>query len=263
MKKWWIAAVLAAVCCVSGCGSKGGNSEESTPNGGVESTPDVGEELGLTRISTPYSAEDLSALTFTDIANSLTVDMTGNSHLKGLMTDMKYYLPEDGAPTDVADARYTLSLSGMEIKIGFGGDNGNVCFVFADGSTQLSVVAQDEFSYLDTLLSSGVVTIDGYTPAYNIRVYDTEDVGGAVKDKATFLESLQGVRFVKLNNLSHYGLGQKTHTVKLGKDEMSVYSKYVVYKGELYAIYQGNFEFLKNVEFSDSTELPWVHEAVV
>ena len=259
MKKWWIAAVLAVVCCVSGCGSKGGNSVESTPNGGVESTPDVGEELGLTRISTPYSAEDLSALTFTDIANSLTVDISGNSHLKGLLTEMKYYLPGDGAITDVTDARYTLSLSGMELKIGFGGDNSNVCFVFADGSTQMSVVAQDEFSYLDTLLSSGVVTIDGYTPAYNIRVYDAEDVGGAVKDKAAFLDSLQGLRFVGLSSVEHYSLGQKTHTVKLGKDEMSVYSKYVVYKGELYAIYQGDFGFLKNVELESSSGwLPWL-----
>ena len=250
MKKWLMTAILVAVCCVSGCGAKGGNSGESTP--------DVGEMMGYTKISTPYTTGDFGGLSFTDAEKSITIDMTTNHYLKDLLAGMNYYLPQDGAPTDVADTKYVLSMQGVDLKIGFGGDNSNVCFVFADGSTQLSVVVQDEFSYLDTLLAGEIMSIDGYTPAHNIRVHNAENVGGAVKDKEAFLENLQGVQLVGLNNLLHYELGQKTYTVKLGKDEMIVYSRYIVYKGELYVIYQGDFGFLKNVEFSDSTELPFV-----
>ncbi len=250
MKKWLIAAILTAVCCVSGCGSKGGNSGESTP--------DTDEMLGYTKISTPYTVEDLGNLSFTDTGKSLTLDMTDNHCLKDLLAEIGYYVPKDEVSADTAEAKYVISMQGVDVNVGFDGENGNVCFVFADGSTQWAVVAQDDFSYLDTLIAGGVISIDGYTPAHNIRVHNADNVGGAVKDKAAFLESLQGLRFVKLNNLSHYDLGAKTHTVKLGKDEMSVYAKYVVYKGELHVIYQGDFSFLNNVEFSDSTELPFV-----
>ena len=251
MKKWLIAAILTAVCCVSGCGSKGGNSEDSTP--------DVGEMMGYTKIVTPYMVGDFAVLSFTDTEKSLTIDMTGNRYLKGLLADVNYYLPKDEVSVDTAEAKYVISMQGVDVNVGFDGENSNVCFSFADGSTQWSVVLQDEFSYLDTVIASEIVSIDGYTPAHNIRVHNADNVGGAVKDKAAFLESLQGLRFVKLNNLSHYDLGEKTHTVKLGDDEMSIYSKYVVYKGELYFTYQGDFAFLKNVELESSSGwLPWL-----
>jgi len=101
--------------------------------------------------------------------------------------------------------------------------------------------------------------VDGYTAAHNIEVLNAENKGGAVKDKEDFLNKLQNVRLIKLNDKAHYQTGAVKYTLQMGNDEIVVYENHVMWKGQLYTIYQGSFDFLADVEYSSSSGwLPWL-----
>ena len=89
-----------------------------------------------------------------------------------------------------------------------------------------------------------------------IKVFNSKNEGGEVVVKEEFLESLQGLRFVKLNNKAHYETGALKYTVTLGEDKLSVYEEFVVVKDELYIVSKGSFGFLKDVEVL--LEWPWL-----
>ena len=103
---------------------------------------------------------------------------------------------------------------------------------------------------------SNEVAFDGYTEEQTIKVFDAQNKGGEVAQKKEFLEKLQGLRFIKLNDKANYETGDLRYTIILGADKLSVYADFVVLNNDLYLISQGNFEFLKDVEVS--VELPWL-----
>lgn len=242
MKKSFIAVFTVALCfligCLAGCAPKGSTDES-------------------TKLSAPYAAEDMETVLFTDAEKALTLDVSDNQHLKSLLLATEYYEYEP-SQNDSKDAKYILSLHDREIRIYVGGV---VRFIFTDAERQekTAVVLNNEFAYLDTIAEGGAVAFNGYTATQNIKVYDAENVGGEITEKDVFLESLQGLRFVRLNNKAHYQTGAATYTLQIGNDEIAVYHKFVTLNGDLYIIHQGNFEFLKDLKFSSSSDwLPWL-----
>ena len=76
--------------------------------------------------------------------------------------------------------------------------------------------------------------------------------------KEEFLNTLKTLQFVRLDNQDEQ-MGAVTYTLRLGNDELVVYANHILWKGELYSIYQGDFDFLADVEYSSSSEwLPWI-----
>jgi hypothetical protein len=267
MKKILIAFTIATLCCLASCAggenSTGALSSEnsqqvSTPNGEV-SVPNDSEEIeipeGYTKMTAPYTAEDLQTVLFTDVEKVLTVEMSDNTRLQSLLLGAEYYTQAE--PNGEFTAKYILALQGVELQIG---TNGEVCFLSADETEQKAVVLNEEFAYLDTLIDGNALSFDGYTATQNIQVYNDKNAEGTISNKAEFLQSLQSVRFVKLNNKADYQTGTKNYTVKIDNDEIGVYAKYVTLNGELYAIYEGSFGFLQDIQFSkiESGELPWL-----
>lgn len=277
MKKFFIVMLLSALCCFVACEAKQpsdgaqssqGTQESQNSQGSQDSQGSQGSQGGQgsqdsTIITTPYTAENLAVVFFTDTEKGLMVDVSENTHLQALLLGMEYHTPQGDATPDVEETKHVLFLQGTEEEVALQiGEEGAVCFVFEDGSKQRATVLKNEFSYLDTLIDGDVAAFEGYTTSHNIRVYNTNNEGGVVKDKAAFLQKLQDVRIIKLTNQAHYQLGEKTYTVHLGRDQLLVYQKYVIYKEELYIIHQGGFGFLQEIEFTSSTDssgwLPWV-----
>ncbi len=274
MKKFFIMMLLSALCCFAGCeakqpsddGQDSYSSQESQNSQGGQDSQGSQEGQGSqdsTIITTPYTAETLGSVFFTDTEKGLTVDVSENTYLQTLLLGVEYHTPQGDATPDIEEVKHMLSLQGAEEEVTLQiGVEGAVCFVFEDGSKQRATVLNNEFSYLDTLIDGGITAFEGYTTSHNLQVHDAVNEGGTVKDKAAFLQHLQGVRIIKLTNQAHYRLGEKTYTVHLGRDELLVYQKHVIYKEELYVIHQGDFDFLKDLEFTSSTDssgwLPWV-----
>ena len=104
--------------------------------------------------------------------------------------------------------------------------------------------------------SSNEVAFDGYTEEQMIELFDAEKKGGEVANKKEFLEKLQGLRFIKLNDKENYEMGDLKYTITIGADKLYVYADFVVLNNDLYRVSQGNFEFLKEVKVL--VKLPWV-----
>lgn len=260
MKKLLIAFLLVALCSFTGCAGGENSTENSVPESSQEvSTPNSSEKneipTGFTKIVTPYTAEQAETVLFTDVEKALTVDVSENAHLQTLLLGVEYYTQAE--QSGEFTPKYVLTVQDLEIEIGA---NGEVCFLFADKTKQKAVVLNDAFAYLDTLIDGNVVSFAGYTDAQTVQVYNDKNAEGTISNKAEFLQSLQGVRFVKLNNKADYQTGAKNYTIKIGSDEIAVYAKYVTLNGELYAIYEGSFGFLQDIQFNkiESGELPWL-----
>lgn len=251
MKKKFIAVCIAALCCLAGCqGGGGGESSSSSPE----------RPSDLVKISTPYTAENLQTILFTDKAKDLTVNVSDNQHLKDLLLSVEYYqVPQYSQESGLDNVEYTLTFVNGGIKIG---ENGYVGFVAGDATSE-ALVVRDEFAYLANIIGGEVTSIEGYTATQNIEVLNANNAEGELSDKAAFLQSLSALRFVKLNNKDHYAIGNKGYVIKIDNDEISVYEKYVVVGEDLYLLYQGDFEFLKGITFDSSTNssggwLPWI-----
>lgn len=260
MRKILIAVLLAALCCLASCSwGENSNSTLAPDNSQEDSTPNNSEEIeipeGFTKITTPYTEANVQTILFTDTEKVLTVDVSGNARLQSLLLGVEYYTQAE--QSGEINAKYVLTLQGVELQIGA---NGEVCFLFEDETEQKAVVLNNEFAYLDALINGGAVSFDGYTATQNVQVYNDKNAEGTISNKAEFLQNLQSVRFVKLNNKADYQTGAKIYTVKIDNEEIAVYAKYVTLNGNLYAIYEGGFEFLKNMKFDkvESGELPWL-----
>ena len=249
MKKRFIAVFImtlcCSTCCLAGCASKVDSTESSQE---PSNTP--------TKISAPYAAADLETVLFTDAEKALTLDISDNQHLTSLLLSVEYYEPDQKAEPDISqeNASYILSLRNVELEIyaddlvRFTPKNG------ADGGTETAVVLQDEFAYLDTIIEGGAVAFDGYNATQTIKAYNAQNAVSEVTEKESFLESLQALRFVKLQNKAHYQTGAATYTVQIDSDKITVYQKFVEVNGELYSIYQGDFDFLGALQYSFSSD---------
>ena len=247
MKKIWIAVCMAALCCFAGCQGGGESSSSDKPSDFIE-------------MATPYTAEDLQTILFTDENKDLTINVSDNQHLKDLLLSVQYYeVPQHSQKNGLEDVQYTLAFADIELQVG---QDGFVGFV-TESETTAALAVRDEFAYLATILGGDITSFDGYAAAQSVEVYNAKNEKGEISDKAAFLQNVTALRFVKLNNKAHYAIGNKGYVIKVDNDEISVYEKYVVIGEELYLLYQGDFEFLKGITFDSSTNssggwLPWI-----
>ena len=271
MRKSFIAMLLAVACCLAACTGEGAsqselisydsqesytseNSQESVEDGEFgEDSQDSQTSQETTSTTAPYTAENLKTIFFTDVEKSTTVDISDNGYLKTLLLGMEYQEDTVFAPEDV---KYVLALQGMDMQIYA---NGVVDFTMQDETTCRALVLSNEFAYLEDLLADSVVDFSGCTSTQNIQVWNAQSAEGTIADKADFLTKLQAVSVVGLNHKEHYEIGAKKYTIKIDGDEIVVYGKYITYNGDLYKIQQGNFDFLKSLQFGSTVEgLPWL-----
>lgn len=234
------AALTLAACCALGFAACNGAENEPT------------------KLYSPYYEEDLQTITFVDMTQSLTLDMSANTYLKDLLLQADYY-EYTPSQDEVAQVKYALQFADVELQIF---SAGLVRFVYANEEETEWTVAQvenEEFSYLDTILTGGEVAFDGYTAEQTITVKNGENNDGTISDKENFLATLADMRFIKVSNKTHYQTGSVRYTLTIGEENILFYDNYASKNGELYILSQGDYEFLKALQYGFSSDwLPWL-----
>ena len=265
MKKSFISVCAALICTFSaGCGTAnapdyGTNSDSSAPSQTTTDTTtdtDTGTDTGTdtpAKLETPYTEADLATLAFTDTQKGLTVDVSANTYLKSLLLSTEYlaYTPQTAPQT----AKYIISMQSMDLQVYA---NGVVGFV-AEKQPLYATVNNGDFSYFDELIAGEVTHIDGYTTSQKISLYDADNGSGKIEDRQAFLQTLQTIGLVKLGNKAHYEIGKRTYLIKIDKEYFRIYQNFVVFGNELYAIYEGDFEFLTEISYTP-VEDGWLPE---
>ncbi len=248
MKRILIAVLVALSFCFAGCDSG------KKPQSEVNSTAQVEQSSQIkVSASAPYKGESLQKMVLMDVSRELTVDVSGNNHLKTFLAEVEYFTHEEG---EMGEVKYILALKDMDLRVMEGG----VLNFVAEGEVIASLTASDDvFSYLDTLFEGGMYALNGYTADQTVQVFNGSNAEAELTDKEGFLTNLQGVTLIKLTNKAHYETGDATYTIKIGDDIIVVYEVYVTVNGNLYGVCQGNFNFLKVLKFNVSSgELPWL-----
>jgi hypothetical protein len=208
------------------------------------------------KLETPYLSTELGEILLTDTQKSLTVDVSQNAHLRTLLETVEYYEYEqstaDLAPEQIG---YVIALQTLEINVY---SNSLVSFVYNDGTQEYATLLNNEFAYVSTVIKSAIVSFDNYSVDQSMKIKNTKGEAKEI-DKQFIIDELSDVTFVKLGNKDHYELGDFDYTVTVGSDEIVVYENYVTKNGELYRIYEGNFDFLGDLTFDVSSGwLPWL-----
>lgn len=245
MNKRYLTIGIAALCLAASCF--------------VGCAPETEQSVGE-KIPAPYTEADLETVTFYDKTLGVTVGVSDNTSLSELLLSVEYYAPSQvlGAGTDILQPNYVLSIGDTLLNVYSASSIG---FLVDDGATETRAVTKGkEFSYVETLLGSGAVSFENYSSAKTVEVFDTKNDGGELSNKSDFLENLQRLKFVKLHHKADYAIGEKAYTVKIDEEELLFYEKYAVVRGELYILYEGNFEFFKTLKYSSSSSgwLPWI-----
>lgn len=283
MKKRLFTAWLAALCCLLvGCGnnpetdnsatdslpdssatestsnSSDGNGNSDSSSDGDSTSDSSGDGQDGDKLIPPYQQANLASVVFTDCAKSITVDVSANTYLQELLLGTEYFndYADHVEINPDAPALYTLDLQDVSLSVY---EQSCVKFNLSDGSVITAWTADGALDYLATIIDGGATGFTNYSTAQTLEILNAKRVKGEITDKAAFLDNLTTVRLVKLGNPSHYQIGDLGYTIKADTDEIKIYQKFVTVNGELYAIYQGNFEFLKSITFkADSGWLPWV-----
>ena len=241
--KRFSALILSMLCIFFGFAGCGDKTPEQEPQ----------------KIQTPYKEEDLETMLFYEKERGVTVDISANGYLKELLLGVEYYAA--GAPScvqgagDLQEPLFVLTLGEKTVEVY---SKVSVCFVVG-GAEEWAAALNGELEYLTAVLVGEERALDGYAEADEIGVKNAEGASGTVTDKAKFLENLGAVGIVKLGNKENYTLGAGEYTLQIGADELIVYQKYVVVNGDLYGVTQGNFDFLKGLNYGSSSGwLPWL-----
>jgi hypothetical protein len=264
MKKNLIALLLAAMCCFTACeGAESTQSEHSSYTSqeeymseSMQEGEDSQDSQETTNSTALYTAENLETIAFTDIEKGVTVEVSDNGYLKTLLLETEYQEDPSIGNEGVDVAKYVLVLQGLEMKIYA---NGVAQVTFKDETTRWVVVLDNKLAYLEELLVGSEVNFNDYTSTQTIKALNAQNADGTITDKEDFLTKLKAVAVVGLNHKEHYEMGAKKYTIKIDNDEIVVYGKYVTINSALYVIQQGNFDFLKSLQYGSTVEgLPWL-----
>ena len=203
-----------------------------------------------------FSDGDLEEIFFEDIEGDLLIDLSANTEIREILSGLCY---TDGEAT-------VMPSEGGRYFISFGG---KAFTVFADGAVWYddgvnapkSVILSDSgLSYLDGVTSGEAFALCGYSEDAKITVHDGNNLKAEITEKGEFLANLNEVKVIKLLNGGDYLLSEVDYSIKIGEETIKVYGDFVKLGEELYAILEGDFDFLSDYTYkSDSSGfLPWV-----
>ena len=214
-------------------------------------------EDDFNKLVTPYSSSELEQILVTDNQKMVTVEVSENTYLSNLLETVTYYeVDQTQADLSANQLGYVITLDTIEINVY---SPSLVEFVYADETTEFACVKNNEFGYMNSVVESGAVCLEGYSIEQTVSVKNANGGTAENMDKEWFLDELGGLFFVKLGNASHYDLGSFAYTVTIGSDTILVYQNYVTVNGSLYRLHEGSFDFFYELDFGTSSGwLPWL-----
>ena len=197
-----------------------------------------------------YTEQDLSEIVVRDTTRRIIVDMSDNNKLKTLLRLLRYN-PDEGKP-GTAIVKYELTIGGLPFMVL---EDNEVVYNFSKRYT----VAPDLHNYLDSLFVGEVGSLDA-TIGENAKVHNKKGYTADVKDAAQFLADLNAVRVIALSDVTDFNFDTADYRIETGHDTIKIYGDIIVIGSRAYAVAEGDFSFLSDLEYSSSSGgfLPWI-----
>ena len=197
-----------------------------------------------------YTEEDLAEIIVEDNTKGIEVDMSANDRLRNILSDL-FYNPDEKS-TDEAVTKYTLTLGGKVMLVCEGDE------VIYDGGDKYPV-GPALLSYLNSLFIGEVGSLDA-TLGENAKVYNSSGQVAEVADIPAFLDDLNDLGVIELWEITDFTFGTEDYRIETGHDSIKIYGNFIVIGETAYAVVEGDFGFLSDLDFSSSSGgfLPWI-----
>ena len=198
-----------------------------------------------------YTEEDLAEIIVEDKTRYIAVDMSNNDRLRRILTNLTH--GTEPAEKDVLRIiKFRLIISGKTMHVCE--DN---MVRYEDGD--MYPVDPLLLNYLTVMLVGDVKSLDA-TMGENAKVYNSNGHTAEVTDIPAFLDDLNGLRVITLWDVTNFTLGKADYHIETGHDVINIYGDIIVIGETAYAVVEGDFEFLSDLDFSSSSGefLPWI-----
>ena len=198
-----------------------------------------------------YTTEDLAEIIVEDKTRYIAVDMSNNDRLRGILTNLTH--GTEPAEKDV--------LRIIKFRLIIGGKTMHVCedntVRYEDGD--MYPVDPLLLNYLTVMFVGDVKSLDA-TMGENAKVYNSNGHTAKVTDIPAFLDDLNGLRVITLWDVTNFTLGDADYRIETGHDIINIYGDIIVIGETAYAVVEGDFDFLSELEYSSSSSgfLPWI-----
>ena len=197
-----------------------------------------------------YTEADLAKIILDDKARGITLDMSDNDAQRDLLLGLRYNPEEKN--TEASIVKYVLTIGGNEMLVCEGDE------VIYDGGDKYPV-GPALLSYLNSLFIGEVGSLDA-TMGENAKVYNSSGQVAEVTDIPAFLEDLNGLGVIELWEITDFTFGTEDYRIEMGHDSIKIYGNFIVIGETAYAVVEGDFGFLSDLDFSSSSGgfLPWI-----
>ena len=198
-----------------------------------------------------YTEEDLAEIIVEDKTRYIAIDMSNNDRLRGILTNLTH--GTEPAEKDV--------LRIIKFRLIIGGKTMHVCedntVRYEDGD--MYPVDPLLLNYLTVMLVGDVKSLDA-TMGENAKVYNSSGQVAEVTDIPAFLDDLNGLGVIELWEITDFTFGTEDYRIETGHDSIKIYGDFIVIGETAYAVVEGDFGFLSDLDFSSSSGgfLPWI-----
>ena len=230
-----------------------GNVDDTAQNpGGTENESGSTDTSETSLKSFDYATGDLESVIFTDVKKGISIDLSANGVLKSGLMSAKYN--SDEKQINVGEAIYELKIDGKSLFV----YSENV--VSYNGSDKYPCREFDVLAYLDGLIVGDAVQLNGYAADASVNVKNNVGAVAKIDDKAEFFAELAKVKTVKLARVADYTISEATYKITIGDQTIEICGGYLKIGEDLYAVIEGNFDFLSSYTFASSSGgfLPWI-----
>ena len=207
-------------------------------------------------IELKYTEDDLEKVSVVVNSLDVTLDLSNNHYLKNLLLSVKLCKNISNTKLNIRTSKYVIYFGDYEFTIY---DNKTICYINNETEIDYLTASNNDFDYLDTLFDSNILDFSKYTDLQTIKVSNSKNDSAEITDKSNFLDNLNQIKYLKLNNVDHYQLTELKYQISIDEEIIKVYDGYITINEDSFIIIEGNFSFLNNIKFSSSSGwLPWI-----
>ena len=208
------------------------------------------DDTDPTDVKFGYTEEDLSEIAVRDINRKITVDMSDNDKLRGLLRNLSYN-PNEGK-LEAGIVMYEITIGEKTLMVC---EENTV--VYECGNKY----PVDPFlhNYLNLLFVGGVQSLNA-TLGENTKVYNSSNHVAEVEDVTAFFQNLNGLRVISILDVTDFVFDKADYRIDAGHYTIDIYGDIIVIGSRGFAVVEGDYGFLSGLKYSSSSGgfLPWI-----
>lgn len=202
-----------------------------------------------------FTNTDFEMVLYEDAERDFMLDLSNNVKVKEIFSSLSYFIGNETVMPE--DAKFVLAIGSNIITVC---KDDSVWLNDGTTSTKNIIIDGEGFDYFDTLTSGDAKKVGSYNDSSQFVVYNSKNYVCKIEENDEFLESLNEVKIIKLSNPNDYTIGEVDYTISIDNSMIKIYGDFVSIGSDLYAVVDGDFGFLSELDYSYSTDgfLPWI-----